>query len=93
MTVTDLVNYLSDKTMIKKGDCEIIVDVILDGIKKGIKEDGGIKLRGIGSIRTIIREEHVAKNPKTGEMVNVPARRYMKFLPSRLFKNEIREVA
>jgi len=92
MTRTGLVNYLSDKTMIKKGDCEIIVDVVLEGIKKGIIEEGSTKLRGIGTIKTIEREARKSRHPITNETIDVPARRYIRFIPSNIMKKIVRDI-
>ena len=50
------------------------VDVLVDEIV-----NGGIRVDGVGSFKVVAKAAKVCKNPKTGETINVPAKKVVKF--------------
>jgi DNA-binding protein HU-beta len=79
MNKTDLVKYVSDKTMITERDAGIIVDVLLNGIKEGIMDGERITIQNFGSFFHSRRAARKAVNPKTNEPVDVPEKIVVKF--------------
>ena len=68
-------------------DLSKLIDIILNEIKNSLKRGEGVELRGFGSFRTNIQKESIRRNPKTGEKVNVPKKRTIKWKMSKdLFK-------
>ena len=68
-------------------DLSKLIDIILNEIKNSIKRGEGVELRGFGTFRTNIQKESIRRNPKTGEKVNVPKKRTIKWKMSKdLFK-------
>jgi nucleoid DNA-binding protein len=77
--------------MISKKDCARVVDAFLDAVKDCLAEQHNIEIRGFGTFKVRDRKPRLARNPRTGESVRVPARQVPVFKPSRLFKQEVDE--
>lgn len=52
----------------------IIFDFLLDEIMSGMKEGYNIELRGFGRFKPIIKKRKQGRNPRTGELVEIPER-------------------
>lgn len=79
MNKSDLVKYVSDKTMITERDAGIIVDVVFDGLKEGILSEDRITIQNFGSFFPVKRAARKAMNPKTQEKIDVPEKTVVKF--------------
>ena len=60
--------------LISKKDCARVVDLFLDAIKLALKEQRNIEVRGFGTFKIRRRKTRMARNPRTGEPVEVVAR-------------------
>lgn len=68
-TVVENINGLTKK------QTEVIVNTIFDSIKDALARGDKVELRGFGSFKIRQRRSREGRNPKTGEMVQVPAKR------------------
>jgi integration host factor subunit beta len=68
-------------------EVEQVVSIFFDEIAKRLAEGGRIELRGFGAFSTRGRDARTGRNPRTGEVVDVPAKRVPYFKPGK----EIRE--
>ena len=66
-----------------KGDVGVVVDLLLETISKALSDNEHIELRGFGSFKVKTRKARVARNPRTGERVNVPEKIVPYFKASR----------
>jgi nucleoid DNA-binding protein len=57
--------------------------MLFDGITEVLVEEGSIELRNFGVFKVKERKARIARNPRTGESVMVPARRVVTFKPGR----------
>ena len=69
----------------------VYVDAFLEELKNVFVADEKVSFVGFGSFETVKKEARVARNPKTGEPVDVPASRVAKFKPSVKLKEAINE--
>ena len=68
-------------------DLNKIVEIILKEIKDTLSRNEGVELRNFGTFRTSFQKASIRRNPKTGEKVNVPKKRTIKWKMSKdLFK-------
>ena len=68
-------------------DLDKVVEIILKEIKETLKRNERVELRGFGIFRVNIQKASIRRNPKTGEKVNVPKKRTIKWKMSKdLFK-------
>ncbi len=63
------------------------VEAILECIVEGVKSNpGGVQLIGFGSFKISHRAARKGRNPKTGEEMDIPASKSVKFSPSSKLK-------
>ncbi|MBR2841062.1 MAG: HU family DNA-binding protein [Bacilli bacterium] len=74
MTKQNLVNYIAEEAGLTKADATRALDATLNGIVKGLKEEGKVSLTGFCTFTKQHKEARTARNPRTGEDVRVPAR-------------------
>jgi integration host factor subunit beta len=91
MTKADLVEEVSRVTELTRKDSEVIVDTLFDSVIKALRTGDKLEVRGFGSFRVRQRNARVGRNPKTGEKVEVPAKRVPYFKPSKELKDLINE--
>jgi len=91
MTKADLVEqvYEAIGPGVTKKDCGAVVDAFLNSVKQALANGEHIEIRGFGTFKVRERRPRLARNPRTGESVRVPARLVPVFKPSRLFKAEV----
>ena len=75
MTKADLIDELSNVSHLTKKEGETIVTIIFDNITEALAKGDKVELRGFGSFRIRRRRARRGRNPKTGTMVSVAAKR------------------
>lgn len=93
MTKADLVEEVAKVTELTRKDSEVIVDTLFESVIKALKTGDKLEVRGFGSFRVRQRNARVGRNPKTGEKVEVPAKRVPYFKPSKELKDLINDGA
>ena len=74
MSKTDLVNFIAEETGLTKADSSRALEAMMNGVIKGLKEEGKVTLTGFCTFTAKAKEAKVGRNPRTGEAVNIPAR-------------------
>jgi integration host factor subunit beta len=78
-------------TNITKADLIGIVDLVFNTFQEELAEDGGaVRLPGIGTLKTRVQPARSARNPQTGETMQVPERLTVKFKMSIGLKEEFK---
>jgi len=86
MTKAELVEEVARAAELNKRDAEVIVETVFDSIIGALNKGEKVELRGFGSFRTRERGPRRGRNPKTGEPVDVPAKRVPYFKPGKELK-------
>src|SRR2546428_9901870 len=60
--------------LISKKDCARVVDSFLDAVKAALAEQHNIEIRRFGTFKIRQRKTRMARNPRTGDPVEVAAR-------------------
>ncbi|HEX6802105.1 MAG TPA: HU family DNA-binding protein [Terriglobales bacterium] len=87
MTKADLIDEISRLAELTRKDSEVIVETIFDSIVRSLRAGDKIEIRGFGSFRTRQRKPRIGRNPKTGDRVEVPAKKIPFFKPSKELKD------
>ena len=87
LTKADLIEEVLKVTELPRKESETIVETIFDSIIEAIQKGEKIEIRGFGSFLTRQRRSRVGRTPKTGEKVEVPAKRIPFFKPSKELKD------
>jgi integration host factor subunit beta len=75
MTKAELVEKVADKIQLTKKQTETVVNLLLNSITEALSEGDKVELRGFGSFRIRNRNPREGRNPKTGDTVQIPAKR------------------
>ena len=75
MVRAELINNVSQKLNLTKKDASISVNTVFRTVIQALAEDDKVELRGFGSFTVRKRHPRKGRNPKTGEIVNVPSKR------------------
>jgi DNA-binding protein HU-beta len=90
MNKADLIETLNEKIGGTKASSEIAVDTIFETISNQLKEGNEVSIAGFGIFSVKNRAARQARNPKTGETVQVPATRVPKFRPAKALKEAVK---
>jgi integration host factor subunit beta len=93
MTKADLIDEVSRVVEMTRKESEIIVETIFDSIVKSLRTGDKIEIRGFGSFRTRQRQARIGRNPKSGDRVDVPAKRIPFFKPSKELRDLVNHPA
>ncbi|MBI4654838.1 MAG: integration host factor subunit beta [Nitrospirae bacterium] len=78
MTKSVLIEKITEKVKdinLSRKQTEIVVETVFDSIKSSLANGEKVEIRGFGNFRLRQRKPRKARNPKTGESVEVPAKR------------------
>lgn len=89
MTKADLIDDVSRRAELTQKDSEVIVETIFESVVRSLRAGDKIEIRGFGSFRTRHRKSRVGRNPKTGDRVEVPAKKIPFFKPSKELKDMV----
>jgi DNA-binding protein HU-beta len=89
MTKSELVRVMAEDFEVPRRQMNDIVEGLLDKITEVLKSGDKVALTPFGQFRIRDRAARVARNPQTGEPVNVPAKRVLKFTAGRTLKDAV----
>ncbi|KLE34249.1 integration host factor subunit beta [Aurantiacibacter luteus] len=79
----------ADNPDLRPDEVEQVVDIFFDEITARLAEGGRVELRGFGTFSTREREARTGRNPRTGEAVDVPAKRVPYFKPGKEMRERL----
>ncbi|MEO6391990.1 MAG: HU family DNA-binding protein [Pyrinomonadaceae bacterium] len=89
MTKAELVEDVAKAAELTKKDAERLVEIVFESIIDTLNQGEKIELRGFGSFRVRERGSRRGRNPKTGDPVDIPAKRIPYFKPGKELKELI----
>ena len=82
MTRSELIDRIAqNQSQLAERDVELAVKMMLDHMAECLAGGGRIEIRGFGSFSLRFRPARVARNPRTGTTVSLPARYAAYFKP------------
>ena len=91
MTKAELVEDVARAAELTKKDAERLVEIVFESIIETLNHGEKIELRGFGSFRVRERGARRGRNPKTGDPVDIPAKRVPYFKPGKELKELIND--
>lgn|SRR5215469_4911455 len=79
----DIVNEVVSRTGITKTRAEVAVETVFDSLKKALASGDRIELRGFGVFNVKARKTGVGRNPRTGQEVDIPPGKAVRFKPGK----------
>lgn len=79
MTKLEIARELAERKDMPLADAIKAVDGVIDIMKDAFKNGRNVYLRGLGSFVIKERKERTGRNPRTGEVIIIPAHKELKF--------------
>ena len=89
MTKAEIVEHIAQTTGLTKTDTSLVVEGMIETLKKALIDGDTVEIRGFGTFKIKERAARRARNPRTGEPVDIPAKYVPTFKPSRELKDEV----
>ncbi len=89
MTKADIVDIISRGTGLTKVETEAVIDAFLATLAEAMVRGERVEFRKFGSFGVKKRAPKQARNPGTGEAIQLPARMTPVFKPSRLLRERV----
>ena len=83
MTQKEFEAVLAGSIGVTKRTAGEIVAGFRDAISRALKKGDAISIRGFGTFKVVKREAKRGRNPRTGEVIEIPAHEVVKFTPSK----------
>lgn len=91
MTRAQIAAAISEATGLSKKETEIVVEGFITCIIDSLKRNEPVEIRGFGTYKNNIKHPRVARNPKTGEKIELGKRYIPMFKVSKDFKKAVQE--
>ncbi|MFA7676855.1 MAG: HU family DNA-binding protein [Candidatus Omnitrophota bacterium] len=85
MNKAQLVETIAARTSTKK-EAQEIVETIWDSIKSSLKKKEDVAISGFGTFKVKQTKARMGRNPKTGEAIQIPAKKKIAFRASKDLK-------
>jgi len=90
MTKSELIQHLADANPhLYQRDIERIVTTIFEEITSALENGNRVELRGFGAFSIKERGSRVGRNPRSGEVVNVAAKRLPYFKTGKQLREKL----
>jgi integration host factor subunit beta len=90
MTKSELIEKMAEENPnLTRKQVEFIVNGVFDLIKKSLADGNKVEIRGFGSFKIREKKAKIGRNPKTGERVEVPAKKVPYFKPGKEIKETL----
>ena len=84
---SDLTGWVAARGNFTKSESTRAVEHFLSGIMDNVKDGREVQIQKFGTFTPAIQKAYTARNPSTGEPVEVPEKKTLRFKPSKTFKN------
>lgn len=89
MTKNELARELAEELEMPRRQAVDFIEAMLEKITDVLKSGDKVQLTPFGQFKVRDRAARIARNPKTGEPIKVPAKRVLKFIAGRVLKEAV----
>lgn len=75
MNKSELIKSLAEETNLPSDEAAMFVNTFIESIKNALAEGNRVEIRGFGSFKIKDYSGYTGRNPKTGDIVTVSAKR------------------
>lgn len=79
MNKTELIDSIAGKSGLSKADAAKALDALIESVTEGLSNGDRIALVGFGSWSVEQRGARTGRNPRTGDAIQIPAKKVVKF--------------
>ena len=85
MNKSALIEAVAAKAQVSKAEAAKVLDAALEAAVEAVKKGEGLQLVGYATLAVVNKPARKAKNPRTGAVVEVPAKKVVKIKPGAKF--------
>lgn len=89
MNRTELVAAMAEKTQLSKKDADLALKAFIDVVSEEMQKGEKVQLVGFGTFEVSERAAREGRNPKSGEVMNIPASKTPKFKAGKALKDMV----
>ena len=89
MNKNDLISAVSNSASLSKADALKAVDSVFDNITGSLRAGNEVRLVGFGTFSVSQRKATTGRNPRTGQPIQIPARKQAKFKAGKALKEAV----
>ena len=89
MTKPELITKIAEKSNLSKKDAAAALDVLTSTITEALKAEGKLAIPSLGTFEIKERAARTGHNPRTGETVEITAKKVPAFKPAKALKDAI----
>ena len=93
LTKSDIVEDLNNEIGLNKREAKELVDSLFDNIKNKLQNGEEVKLSGFGNFQLKDKPPRPGRNPRTGEDVEITARRVVTFKSGQKLKEAVKTLS
>ncbi len=90
MNKAEIINKVHEELDVTKADAERAVETVISCIIDQLKDGNEVSIAGLGIFSAKMRNARTARNPRTGEPIEVPAMRVPKFRAAKALKEAVK---
>lgn len=90
MNKVELVEVLAKKLNVTKKEAAAFLTVFTETIHDTLVEGKDVKLLGFGNFSVTTRDARKGRNPQTGEVMEIPAHKAVRFKPGKALKDAVK---
>jgi DNA-binding protein HU-beta len=90
MNKADLINHVADAAGLSRTAAGAAVEAVVGGVTSALANGDSVSLVGFGTFSVVDRAARTARNPRTGESIEVGASRAPKFKAGKALKDAVK---
>ncbi|MDF7667705.1 integration host factor subunit alpha [Orbaceae bacterium ESL0727] len=91
LTKADIADRLAEKFNLDRQEAKVLVELFFEEIRVALEKGEPVKLSGFGNFTIRDKNSRPGRNPKTGESVDISARRVVTFRPGIKFRERVEQ--
>ena len=88
-TKADIINHLNESIGINKTEAKLLVESLFKEILVTLSNKQAVKISGFGNFDILDKKERIGRNPKTGEIAIISARKVVTFRAGKKLRESI----
>ncbi|KPK45549.1 MAG: hypothetical protein AMK74_03095 [Nitrospira bacterium SM23_35] len=90
MTKAELIDKVASGTGLSKADASRALDSTINAIRSALKKGQKVTLVGFGTFAVVKRKSRKGRNPRTGDIITIPASKIPKFTSGKSLKDAVK---
>ena len=86
MNKAELITSMAEKSNLTKKDAELALKAFIESVSETLENGDKVQLVGFGTFETRVRAEREGRNPRTKEVIKIPASIAPVFKPGKELK-------